>query len=158
MNKRYNIITFGKKADNLLLAIERNVIGTFLRTAPEYIFRDATIYLHCRSLIWGKATIASEYFYDEQIIWNDKVYPHRFKIKDIRLTTEPISLVGSGYNNKLRKDYGSGWQYKFIFAPKMLPIEIGEEIERELTPKLNANFSEFSESIKKLETGKSRIR
>lgn len=158
MSRYYNIITFGKKSDNLLLSIEKNVIGTFLRTAPDYIFREATIFLHCHSLIWGQATVASEYFFDEQKIWSDKIYPHRFKIKEVKLTSNPLNLVDSGYNNKLRKDYGTSWAYSFIFAPKPLPFEIGQEIEAELSPKLIASFSEFAESIKKLETRKTKIR
>lgn len=158
MSRHYNIITFGKKTDNLLLSIERNVIGTFLRTAPDYITREATIFLHCRSLIWGKATVSSDYYFDEEKIWSDKVYPHRFKIKEIKLTSNPLSLIESGYNNKLRKVYGSGWAFSFIFAPKPLPIEVGEEIDIELNPRLVASFSEFSESIKKMETSKSRTK
>ena len=145
--RNYNIITFGKRVDNLLISLENNVIGTFLRTAPEYIFNGATIFLHCRSLIWGKATISSDYYYDEVEIWSDKIYPHRFKIKDIRLTTEPLSLVGSGYNDKFRENHGAGWAYKFIFAPKPLPNEIAINIEHDLDSRFNCEYEEFKKRI-----------
>lgn len=139
----YNIVTFGKKRENLNLAIKNATIGSFLSTFPDYILKGATIFLHCESQIWGSAKIHSEYFRNDSKIWEDKVYPHRFLISEIKLTDDPVRLTNGIYNTELRSAYGTGWAYKFLFSPKPLPIEIGKKIDQDLNSRKTVEISDF---------------
>lgn len=141
----YNIITFGKKRKNLKKAIEYQTIGSFLTTVQDYLYKDSTIFLHCESKIWGTAKVNSNYFCDKTIIWDDKVYPHRFLISEIKLTDDPISLTNGIYNVELRSSFGVGWAYKFLFSPKPLPADIGEKIEKDFVSRRPIEVSAFLE-------------
>ena len=129
----YNIITFGKKKENLKLAIENSIIGSYQSTFKEYMKSDSKIFLHCNSQIWGEARVSSDYFYDEAWLWEDKQYPHRFRIDDIRLVSKPVVLTNGVYNTEFRENFGTSWAYKFIFSPKPLPETIAKKIETELS-------------------------
>lgn len=136
----YNIVTFGKKSDNFIISIERGIVGTFLNTVPQYLHKGSVVFLHCHSLIWGIARISSEYIHDEKIIWKDKVYPHRFYMEVLHLTNNPLSLVKEHYNDRLREEFGNGWAFKFIFAPKPLPESIGSDIYNNLMKRESASW------------------
>ncbi len=152
-----HIISFGKKPRNLILSLEHNIIGSFLRTASEHINRGSTVLFHCNALIWGSAKIDSEYFFDDQLfIWRDKIYPHRFKIKDVRLTSMPISLIQEGYNNIFRSDHGPGWAFKFIFTPKPIPDNISNKLLDELARRPSSTFEELRLSLDKIPIKKLR--
>lgn len=129
----YNIVCFGKKRDNFRKAIVHGTIGSFLSTFPEHIKKGSTIFLYCESQILGQAKVSSDYFHDQTPIWEDKVYPHRFRIEQIQIFERPVSLVNGVYNQELRKRYGTGWAYKFIFSPKPLPEDVAKQISAELT-------------------------
>jgi hypothetical protein len=146
----FNIITFGKKADNFLISAQEGVIGTFLTTTPQYLQKGSIVFLHCRSLIWGIAKINSDYIYDEKIIWKDKVYPHRFRIEVLKMTTNPLSLVQEHYNDRFRESFGTGWAFKFIFAPKPLPASIGKDIYEDLSNREDASLEAVFSMLDKL--------
>jgi hypothetical protein len=156
-----NIITFGKRFENLKRAIEHSTIGSYQTTFSTYLKNGSIIFLHCRSLVWGTAKVTSDYFYSDKVIWEDKVYPHRFLISNIRLVAQPLDLSNGYYNLELRKQFGTAWAYKFIFSPKPLPSNLGLEIlsDLELRPeqtnaKLDlqnlssaSSFAQYSPSI-----------
>lgn len=95
----------------------------FLTTFEEHIKPGATIFLHCKCLIWGTATVSSEYFYEETKIWTDKIYPHHFKIDNVNLLKNPIVVSNGVYNADPREQYGSPWAFSFISASKPLPLK-----------------------------------
>lgn len=144
---KYNIVTFGKKPENLKAAIESKTIGSFMSTFERHISKGAQVFLHCNGKIWGKAKVCSEYFFDQTDIWQDKVYPHRYKITDIKLTSDPIELVNGYYNTSLRADYGTGWAYKFLFSPKPLPDQIGSEIDSDLANRSNVDLNSLEHAL-----------
>lgn len=146
----FNIITFGKKSDNFLISVEQGVIGTFLNTAPLYLQKDSIVFLHCRGLIWGTAKISSDYIRDENVIWRDKIYPHRFHIEILKMTANPLSLVQEHYNDRFRELFGAGWAFKFIFAPKPLPEDIGRDIYADLNKREDATPEEVFLKLEKL--------
>ena len=128
----YNIITFGKKRENLEAAIERKIIGSYLGTFSEYLAKGSIIFLHCESKIWAIAKVSSDYFFNSEPIWQDKTYPHRFHISDVEILNEPVELTNGVYNVELRKRFGTGWAYKFLFSPKPLPTDIAETLLKDL--------------------------
>lgn len=144
----YNIVTFGKLKDNLSLALQSRIIGSPLATFEQHVEKDNIIFLHCRSVIWGSARVSSKYFYDENQIWPDKIYPHRFEIDDILLLYDPIVLSNGDYNVRLKERYGTGWAYKFIFSPKPLPDDIATDIHEEVRVSDKAkDLLEFQEAL-----------
>jgi len=121
---KHNIVSFGKKTENLRKSLESLTIGSTLSTFQENLSNNPTIFLHCNAMIWGTAAVASNYFYSEEKIWEDKTYPHRFKISNVKMLNEPIPLCDGKINKAFRDQFGSGWAYKFIFSPKPLPVDI----------------------------------
>jgi hypothetical protein len=124
----FNIISFGKKENNLRTSVAYGVIGSALTTFKNNVVKDAQIFLHCKAMIWGCAKVSSDYFYSETELWEDKTYPHRFKISDIKLLDNPIPLSDGTINKAFKEQYGTGWAYKFIFTPKPVPKEIASLI------------------------------
>lgn len=120
----FNIISFGKKEENLKSSLALGVIGSSLSTFKSNVAFNANIFLHCNAMIWGIAKISSSYFYSEEKIWEDKIYPHRFKISNIELFSQPIPLSDGIINKAFREQFGTGWAYKFIFTPKPVPSDI----------------------------------
>lgn len=127
-----NIITFGKNKENFELAIRACTIGSFLGTFKDHLRKGSNVFLHCDGQILAVAKVSSDYFFSNQKIWEDKVYPHRFRISDIVMLKTPIKLVNGIYNVELRKRYGTGWAYKFLFSPKPLPEDISNQILSEI--------------------------
>lgn len=132
---RFNIISFGKRQANLYLALEHLTIGSSLSTFKESIVRNSTIFLHCNSMIWGTATVSSDYFYSEEKIWDDKIYPHRFNISKPQLLKDPVPLSDGVINKAFREQFGSGWAYRFIFSPKPIPANIVSLITKAMMQK-----------------------
>lgn len=120
----FNIISFGKKEENLKSSVAHGVIGSSLSTFKSNVASDANIFLHCNAMIWGLAKVSSDYFYSDVKIWEDKIYPHRFKISNISLFNQPIPLSDGIINKAFRDQFGTGWAYKFIFTPKPIPSDI----------------------------------
>lgn len=125
---RFNIISFGKRIKNLETAIAQETIGSALSTFKENVSENSLIFLHCNAMVWGTARTVGSYFYSEENLWEDKVYPHRFKISNIQLLKNPIPLSDGIINKAFRESFGSGWAYRFIFTPKPLPAEIAQLI------------------------------
>jgi hypothetical protein len=46
-------------------------------------------------------------------------------------------------NEELRKRFGAGWAYKFIFSPKPIPLDIAEEISLKLKKQPRTSFNEL---------------
>ena len=135
--QEFNIISFGKRRENLERALESNTIGSALSTFRESVKPGATVFLHCNGLIWGSAKVSSDYFSSSAPLWDDKLYPHRFRISDVKLASEPVELCDGVINVQLRKQYGTGWAYKFIFSPKPLPNDIADLIIERLSAPSN---------------------
>ena len=128
MIESYNIVTFGKKKENLDIAVSNLLIASYQNTFKNYIQKGSVVFLHCNSLVWGSATVASDYFYDETRLWRDKVYPHRFRIEQIQLLEEPFPISDGNINIQLKKIAGSAWAFSYIFSPKPLPKSVGESL------------------------------
>lgn len=124
----FNIVSFGKRKENFLIALKHGVIGSTLSTFKESIQPGATIFLHCDAKIWAVAKVEGDYFFSESRIWPDKTYPHRFKISLLKFAKRPILLSDGVINIKFRERYGAGWAYRFIFSPKPVPEDIAQII------------------------------
>ena len=124
----FNIVSFGKRKENLLLALKMETIGSALTTFKDSIEPGATVFLHCNGMIWATARVNSGYFFSENRIWSDKIYPHRFKISLIKFAKIPIKLSDGTINVKFRERFGAGWAYRFIFSPKPVPPDIAQLI------------------------------
>lgn len=124
----FNIISFGKRKENLVRSLETMTIGSNLSTFRESVKQGATVFLHCEAKIWGIAKVTGPYFFSEAPIWSDKTYPHRFKIELLKLLSDPVELSDGVINTEFRKSFGSGWAYRFIFSPKPVPNEIAKLI------------------------------
>lgn len=133
---KHNIVSFGKKIENLRKSLEHSTIGSTLSTFKENLSNNPKIFLHCNAMIWGTATVESNYFYSEAKIWDDKTYPHRFKISNVRMLKEPIPLSDGKINKAFRDQFGSGWAYKFIFSPKPVPADIARLILASMNTKI----------------------
>lgn len=140
VESNHHIISFGKKFENLQTAISNGLIGSNSSSFSRLIEKDAHLFLHCKSQIWGIARVTSKYIYSEQLIWNDRLYPHRFKIEPVFLTNDPLNLISANVNLELRKRFGSAWAYKFIFSPMPLPSDIADLIREKLTRSKNSTF------------------
>jgi predicted RNA-binding protein len=128
----YNIVSFGKKTENLEKAIEHKTIGSKLNTFGENISDGSVLFLHCEGKIWGTAQAVGNCYNSEQVLWEDKIYPKRFKIQNIKLAKAPISIKDGVINLKFRQSFGTAWAYKFIFSPKPIPTEIANLILNKL--------------------------
>lgn len=128
MGENYNIVTFGKKKENLDIAVSNQLIGSYQNTFKNYITKGSVVFLHCNTLVWGSAKVASEYFYDESRLWRDKIYPHRFRLEEIRLLNDPFPISDGTINTELKKIAGSAWAFSYIFSPKPLPKSVGESL------------------------------
>ena len=128
----------------MLVAVDKLIIGSFLSTFKDYMSKGSTIFLHCESKIWATAQISSDYFFSESEIWTDKKYPHRFRIDGLRVLTQPIELTNGHYNVELRKRYGTGWAYSFLFSPKPIPNDIALELVSEAKSKALDGISDLS--------------
>jgi hypothetical protein len=124
----FNIISFGRRKENFLIALSQGVIGSSLSTFKESVKPGATIFLHCDAKIWATARVEGDYFYSENRIWPDKVYPHRFKIAILKFAKQPVALSDGVINTKFRERFGAGWAYRFIFSPKPIPADIAQLI------------------------------
>ena len=128
----FNIISFGKRKENLLQAVRTGTIGSTLSTFKESVQPGATVFLHCNGMIWATAKVDSDYFFSEIQTWTDKIYPHRFKIADIKFAKSPVQLSDGVINAKFREGFGSGWAYRFIFSPKPVPPDIAQLINNSI--------------------------
>lgn len=128
----FNIISFGKKRENLVLAIEHQIIGSTMGTFKENVHDGSTIFLHCASKIWATAEISGDYFVSDSLIWADKTYPHRFKFKNCNLLSSPVELSDGVINSEFRKSYGTAWAYRFLFTPKPIPQNIAALIQNRI--------------------------
>lgn len=143
----YNIVSFGKRKENLIQSLETMTIGSNLSTFKDSIKQGSTIFLHCEGMIWGTAKVVGPYFYSEIQIWFDKIYPSRFKIELQKILADPFELSDGIINAEFRKSFGSGWAYRFIFSPKPIPVDIAKLILEKVT---KAKASPSSQSVAKL--------
>ena len=124
----YHIVSFGKKFENLLKAIQTNTVGSSLATFQSNIQKGATVFLHCKSKVWAVGKITGDYYYSEEVIWRDKVYPHRYNFQFEKIFESPVTLNDGDINALFRKSYGSAWAYQFLFTPRAVPKNIAEKI------------------------------
>ena len=139
----YHIITFGKRKENLIISIEKKIIGSSHTTVQKYIKSGSAIFLHYNSYLWARAKVSSNYFISKKKIWLDNLYPNRFQIDEITLTNDPVCLTNGIYNRRLREQFGAGWAYKFLFTPKPLPQEVGLKIHSDFSKRKPLAVDEF---------------
>lgn len=132
ISNKYHIVSFGKKVENLKIALNHRLIGSNYSTIQKYLNPGSTVFLHCIGQIWGTAKVTSPYRYSETEIWKDRVYPHRFSFEVDLLAAEPIELCDGIINVEFRKRFGTGWAYKFIFSPKPIPADLAQMILAQL--------------------------
>ena len=123
-NYSSHFITFGKRLDNLNLALEKLTIGSNRPSIAKYLEPGAHIFLHCQSQLWAICEIVGEYHYSDTVIWENQIYPHRFSFKPIVIPKEPIPLLDGSINKLLQVASGKGWQYKHLFTPMALPKDV----------------------------------
>jgi len=128
----FNIISFGKRKENLLIALNQGLIGSTLTTFKESVQPGATVFLHCDAKIWAVAKVEGDYFFSETRIWPDKIYPHRFKVSLLKFVKHPIELSDGVINAKFRERFGAGWAYRFLFSPKPIPTDIAQIIAKRI--------------------------
>lgn len=141
----FNIISFGKRKENLLLALQQKVIGSTLTTFKEKIEPGATVFLHCAGRIWATAQVKESYFFSEEVLWKDKLYPHRYKIHKCKLLASPVELSDGTINLEFRKVSGPSWAYRYLFSPKEIPKEIAKLISDKIEPIKGISYEEFEE-------------
>ena len=115
---RYAIVSFGKKKENLLIALKNNVIGSKHATFEKHIQNGQIIFFHCNGSIWGSGVVVSNYYYDCTPIWDDNLYPHRFNIRAGLFHQDGILTSQSSFSEKMKGRFGSGWGFSYIFAPQ----------------------------------------
>ena len=123
------LLSFGKKFENMFIAIDKCTLGSSFSTFAEKIENGEQIVFVCGSQMWGVAQVCSEVFYELKPIWKDKHYPYRAHIKSIQIFKDPISFVDSGLNKIFRDNLGKQWAYKLLFTPGELPQVAVESIE-----------------------------
>ena len=123
-----NFISFGNKKENLDLALKHKIIGSEFTTFESYIKKDSTVLLHCQGKIWAVTKVTSDCFEEKTPIWEDKLYPFRFKIKLNELLHPPVDIKEKGINDLMRNEYGRGWGFSFLFAPKPISSPIAQKI------------------------------
>lgn len=143
----YNIISFGKRKENLIRSLETMTIGSNLSTFKDSVKHGATVFLHCEARIWGIANVTGPYFFSEIPIWSDKTYPHRFKIELLKVLSDPIELSDGIINAEFRKSFGSGWAYRFIFSPKPIPDGIAKLILEKISKERSIPSAQAIDSI-----------
>ena len=146
----FHILSFGRKPQNLMRAIQTETIGSSLGSFESYITEGSTIFLHCNSLLWGIGKIRGSYFNSEERIWSDKIYPHRFHFSIQHLVNQPLILSDGNYNARLRQEFGIGWAYKFIFVPKPLPSQIGRDLSTDLSGRPGISAKKFLNYVENL--------
>ncbi len=140
---RFNIVSFGKRRENLLKTVEVGLIGSKLNTFQSSIAENSVIFFHCDSLIWGTGRVTGAFRIGSDEIWPNSLYPFRYPIQIDHLTDNPVHLSNGVYNSNLRKLYGVGWAYKFIFSPKPLPIEIGKTLLADVLSRRPVSRNDF---------------
>lgn len=145
----FNIVTFGKRPENLVKSLETGLIGSSSSSFEASISKNSLIFLHCQSRIWGTAKPFGNYFFDKTPVWSNGIYPHRFKINDVSITIDPLDMLGTSINSEFRKRFGIGWAYKFIFSPRPIPDDIGRQIQEELNEKSSASLAELRNTFLK---------
>ena len=122
------VISFGKRVENLDVAIQKGTIGSDLSTFRDYIASDSILFLHCKGSILATAHVSGPYQFSKSEIWTNKTYPHRFPVRISRFLSSPVQLCDGVLNVELKKRFGTGWAYKFLFSPKPVPADIGRKL------------------------------
>lgn len=123
------LISFGRKIENLALAVEFAKIGSEFKTFSEKVLVGDEIVFVCNSRMWGVATVSSQVISEPNQIWRDKRYPYRAGISSIKVFSNPISFVSCGIDQILRDSLGKHWAYKVIFTPGLLPFEVDKRLQ-----------------------------
>ena len=71
-DQSYHIISFGRKPENLLLAIEKGTLGSASANISKYLKPNSLIFFHCCSSLVGIGVVKSEYFFSEEKVWKNK--------------------------------------------------------------------------------------
>lgn len=140
---RFAIVSFGKKKENFLKAIEFKTIGSPHTTFEKHIKPNQIVFFHFDGAIWGAGKVSTNYFYDNRKIWEDKAYPHRFGIEVLCLTKNSIPTSHSDFAEEMRNQFGYGWGFSYIFAPQPLPTEIGRKIFKEISASKSATIADL---------------
>lgn len=146
-NNLYNIISFGKKKENLLLAIHNQTIGSYLATFKDNVENGAVIFLHCKGKIWATGQISSVYYFSDEPIWQDKTYPHRFNFQIRKILESPVTINDGTINVLLKKSYGVGWAFRFIFTPRPIPQNIAELILEKCNAVKESSIDQFEKML-----------
>ncbi len=142
-----HIVTFGKKLENLLSAIEFKRIGSNSKTVENHFGVGHIVMLHCDSLLWGMAEITGAYEFSSTLIWSDRTYPHRFKIGKIKLFSDPCDLGLANLKSRLKEQSGIGWAYKYILSPRFLPFDLAKDLQAAAMALPEMPIEAFNEKI-----------
>lgn len=127
------IICFGKKEDNLNVSIRTGLIGSKKSYFLGYFKPEDRVLLYANGQIFARAAIDGSGFADSSPVWSDYEYPYRFKIKNIVELKTPFSFLGSEAHAEIKRTFGNGWGYKFLFSPKELPLDVISLLPDELS-------------------------
>lgn len=154
--QRYNIISFGKRFENLAISVKSGIIGSNVKTFHEHVTKGSIVFFHCKGEIWGSGIVIGNGEKSREHLWPNDSYPYRNKIRIEHLTLDPVALSNGVYNSALRTEFGVGWAYKFLFSPRPLPEKIGREMHLELRRSKAAEQEHFISEISRMvaESGK----
>ncbi len=128
MKNNFRFICYGKKTVNLATTVANLTIGSKATTFLNKIKNDDIIFFYVNGLIHGVAEISSEGFFSSDPLWNDNIYPYRFKIRNIRMLQSPFEFKATEECKLLREELGTHWGYKVLFTPNSLPLSVGQSI------------------------------
>ena len=143
------IISFGKNFHNLVIAVQNSLIGSEFSTFEEKIKQGDLVFFACDSLIWGYADVVSNVFQNDNRIWNDKKYPYRAHIDNVKIFTTAFNLADYSIDAIFRDKIGKHWAFKVLFTPGKIPKEAESDLKRiqsersVLQPKEIPSYLEF---------------
>lgn len=148
---RVKIISFGKKIENLRLAIRNQKLGSDQSTFGERIKASDIVLLMCHSKVFGTAIVKSSVYQEDKRIWRDKIYPHRADLEQIKIFKDAFSFEDLDLNSLLREKLGKGWAFKVIFTPGDLPIDVENIILKEINSREFIDQDNFDSQLEMAE-------
>jgi predicted RNA-binding protein len=140
MLSKYYLALFNPRSWNDFLNFGARIYGTTSSKIPRAKTIQIGDYLICyisrRALFVGILEIESEYYFDKTPIWQDAMFPVRFKVKPVILLPIESGLPFKKIKNDLeifrKLENKSAWGAFFINSLNRFDIADGEYLHREL--------------------------
>ena len=135
----YRFICFGKNIENVKIALVHKTIGSKSSKFVDQIAAGDKVFFYVNSSIVCTATVDGLGYYSDQVVWSDKLYPYRFKLKNITIHKPAYNFLTTTFKDRLYSEFGRGWGYQFLYSPKALPPILGRELETDLLKSNGSN-------------------